>query len=47
MDRIEMIEELRKNADITYETASEILEGTGGDLEAAKTALQQTDLRRQ
>lgn len=46
MDRIEMIEELRKNADITYETASEILEGTGGDLEAAKTALKKEGLYR-
>ena len=39
MDNIEMIEELRKNADINYKTASEILAGVNWDMEAAKTAL--------
>ena len=39
MDNTEMIEELRKNADITYKTASEILAGVKWDMDAAKTAL--------
>jgi len=39
MDNIEMIEELRKNADINYKTASEILAGVNWDMEAARTAL--------
>ena len=39
MDNIEMIEELRKNADINFKTASEILTGVNWDMDAAKTAL--------
>ena len=39
MENIEMIEELRKNADISYKTASEVLEGTGWNLDEAKDAL--------
>lgn len=39
MDNIEMIEELRKNADIDYRTASEILTGVNWNMDAAKNAL--------
>ena len=47
MENIEMIEELRKNADISYKTASEVLEGTGWNLDEAKDALKKEGIYRE
>lgn len=46
MTDIEMIEELRKNADISYQTASEVLEGVNWNIDAARTALKKEGLYR-
>jgi hypothetical protein len=47
MENYEMIEELRKNADISYQTASEVLEGTDWNLDAAKSALKKEGIYRE
>ena len=47
MENVEMIEELRKNADISYQTASEVLEGTDWNLDAAKSALKKEGIYRE
>ena len=47
MENYEMIEELRKNADISYKTASEVLEGTGWNLDEAKDALKKEGIYRE
>ena len=47
MDRLEMIEELRKRADIGYEEARDILEQAGGNLLEAVVLLEQQGKIRQ
>ena len=47
MENIEMIEKLRKNADISYKAAYEVLEGTNWDMDSAKTALKKEGIYRE